>query len=528
MSRLAGYARVSTEKQAERFSIDAQKRILMDYAQREGHSIELFIDAGISGETIPARPEFQRLLREVTAGRFDVVLAVDADRYSRASDLSDWQTIKRTFRKAGIRWGTPSQWMHESEFVTDVLSAVSAEEKRKILARTMRGKMESIRKGKYPAANSPFGYRTENGLLLIHEPEAVVVRRMFELALDHTYRSLARRLTDEGVQTPMTMRGDERGGKEWRVATVARILTNPLYTGRATWGKRGRMGNDLIEVAVPWLIDQGMFSEVQKALGRNAKFARRNDRDTYLLKGLIYCSCGRPMYGVRRRANRYYRCSGMPKHECSLPHVRADEAEQAVTDRVLELLEHPEVAASLPDQFTRRDEVMIRLGTIATELGRLPESRHNLIARHAEFIIGASELREHLASLEAKKTRLERERESLADIAAQAKSEELTARRLAQLMSKHADYQRHVLKNIRQFATHAATLGGDPAQQWRALYEDWIEILRTVIRKVNTKADGTLDVEAVVLIQPVAEATVTEKSLAWSSRRKSPTKSLRN
>ena len=133
--RAALYCRVSTAQQTEKFSLDAQRSILADYCKRDGHSAEFFVDAGISGETIAARPEFQRLLREVETGKFDVVLAVDADRYSRASDLTDWQTIKRTFREAGIRWGTPSQWLHDNEFITDINAAVSAEEKRKILVR---------------------------------------------------------------------------------------------------------------------------------------------------------------------------------------------------------------------------------------------------------------------------------------------------------------------------------------------------------------------------------------------------------
>ncbi len=70
MARAALYCRVSTEEQSEHgFGLDAQRRILTEYCQREGHSAEFFVDAGISGETISARPELQQLLREVKAGR---------------------------------------------------------------------------------------------------------------------------------------------------------------------------------------------------------------------------------------------------------------------------------------------------------------------------------------------------------------------------------------------------------------------------------------------------------------------------
>jgi DNA invertase Pin-like site-specific DNA recombinase len=266
--RAACYCRVSTSAQAEKFGLDAQRRILVGHCQREGHSAEYFIDDGVSGETISARPEFQRLLREAKAGRFHVVLAVDADRYSRASDLSDWQTIKKTFREAGVRWGTPSQWMHDSEFVTDVLSAVSAEEKRRILARTMRGKAEAVRRGKYLTPIPPIGYRVEEKRLKVDAAGARLVKRMFRMTLaGATIRSIARRLNAEGVPT-------HQGGREWWRSTVSLVLHNALYTGEGLWGKRSKTGAEPIRVTVPRIIDREMFDTVQRMIARRVSLGR--------------------------------------------------------------------------------------------------------------------------------------------------------------------------------------------------------------------------------------------------------------
>jgi site-specific DNA recombinase len=266
---------------------------------------------------ISARPEFQRLLREVKAGRFDIVLAVDADRYSRASDLTDWQTIKRTFREAHVRWGTPSQWMGDSEFITDVLSAVSADEKRKILARTQRGIREAVRQGRYFAANAPFGYRAEKGTILVNEAEAAVVRRIFDMAFHGTsIRSISLKLTAEGVPSPMAMRGDVRQGRGWRLTTVARILHNPIYTGVAEWGKTQRLDkssvvprpqNERIQVKVPAIIDASRFATVQANVKRHSTFLPHNQRRTYLLKGLFFCECGRRMSGTAWHGRRRLR-----------------------------------------------------------------------------------------------------------------------------------------------------------------------------------------------------------------------------
>lgn len=64
--RVAIYARVSTTEQAEEgYSIDEQIRVLREYCEREGYTIyDEYIDRGISGKNITARPAVQRLLAD--------------------------------------------------------------------------------------------------------------------------------------------------------------------------------------------------------------------------------------------------------------------------------------------------------------------------------------------------------------------------------------------------------------------------------------------------------------------------------
>src|SRR5205809_968283 len=107
--KAALYVRVSTEAQTEKFSLPAQRRILTEYAERQKWEYEIYEDAGISGETLDARPAMQRLLWDVAAGRVGVALAMELTRFSRSRDLFDWLTIRKTFRTAGIQWGTPQQ-----------------------------------------------------------------------------------------------------------------------------------------------------------------------------------------------------------------------------------------------------------------------------------------------------------------------------------------------------------------------------------------------------------------------------------
>ena len=79
------YARVSTDEQARSgYSIDDQKRTLLDHAEREGWQVvEVIEDDGFSGAT-PTRPGIRRIYELAEAGEIDVVLATKRDRYFRS------------------------------------------------------------------------------------------------------------------------------------------------------------------------------------------------------------------------------------------------------------------------------------------------------------------------------------------------------------------------------------------------------------------------------------------------------------
>src|ERR1041384_3598148 len=84
--RCAIYARVSTEAQREKHTIDSQLRLLPEYATQRGWTIvEEYVDNGFSGETIEGRPAFSRLLDDATRQLFDVVLVIDEDRITRSN-----------------------------------------------------------------------------------------------------------------------------------------------------------------------------------------------------------------------------------------------------------------------------------------------------------------------------------------------------------------------------------------------------------------------------------------------------------
>lgn len=447
--RAALYVRVSTEKQTERYSLPAQHRALQEFCERQGWPYEVYEDAGISGETIDARPAMLRLLEDARAQRFTVALAVEMERFSRSEDLFDWLVIKKTFREAGVRFGTPAQVFDpaddEDDFLTDLFGALSKREKKKILVRMQRGKIEAARRGRYIGSFAPYGYSLENGTLSVEETEAQKVRLIFSLLVrdGKSTREIVRTLTRRGITA--------RKGGRWGRSSVRRVLTNPVYVGRAFYNRRqrvaieGRRGkqvrprpeSDWVLIPVPRVVSDELFDQAQERLKKNSVLSPRNQKLRYLLKGLVRCAeCGRAMYAVPIHGKPYYRCAGKSKLVASPPclsrSVSADRLEKFVWNQLGTLLQKPgtilaEARRWKESRITERDEMQLRLEYVLKALQGLSDERQRVLVLHREGYASLDDVRGQFDQIDRKRTGLETERKILeVRLAGQTVNEEQT------------------------------------------------------------------------------------------------------
>jgi site-specific DNA recombinase len=101
-SRAAGYARVSTDRQAERQTIEQQVERLQAYAQQQGWALpaeHLYRDDGWSGARLD-RPALDRLRDAVNRGDVEVVLITSPDRLARRHAYQVW--LLEEFERAGV------------------------------------------------------------------------------------------------------------------------------------------------------------------------------------------------------------------------------------------------------------------------------------------------------------------------------------------------------------------------------------------------------------------------------------------
>ena len=227
------YAELSIEETLKR-----HEAILDKLARDRGYHIAKTYYEVVSGESIAARPEIQKMLEEVSAGFYTGVLVIDLERLARGNG-ADQAYISQVFQFSGTKIITPLKVYDPSnEFDEEYFEFglfMSRREYKTINRRLIRGRDSSASEGKYIGSIPPYGYRRvklerEKGYTLEpHPEEAKVVKKIFELYTNYSgTKVIANYLNDREVPT--------RHGGLWSYATISNIITNPVYMGKIRRG----------------------------------------------------------------------------------------------------------------------------------------------------------------------------------------------------------------------------------------------------------------------------------------------------
>lgn len=318
-------SRADTEAEArgEGETLARHKAVLSALARRNKHAITQWYPEVVSGETISARPEMQRLLADVGAGKWAGVYVMEVERLARG-DTSDQGLVAQAFKYSNTRIITPNKTYDPSnEFDEEYFEFslfMSRREYKTINRRIQAGRMQSVREGKYICSRPAYGYRKvklegEKGYsLAVDEKEAEVVRQIFDWYVNGDggermgITRIAARLHDLRVPT-----GEQ--GRTWKPCRIHRILTNEVYIGKIRWGrvktrrgltesgieKRLEMTNnyELHDGLHDAIIDEKTFNRAQAIAKSRTNVPVRKDHEiSNPLIGILVCrACGHVMRG---------------------------------------------------------------------------------------------------------------------------------------------------------------------------------------------------------------------------------------
>lgn len=318
-------ADLEAEARGEGETLKRHEKILLELAKKLNLNVTKIYREIVSGETIAARPVMQELLADVEKGMWEGVLVVEVERLARG-DTMDQGLVAQTFKYSGTKIITPMKiYDPNNEFDEEYFEFglfMSRREYKTINRRLQRGRMVSVKDGKYLGNVPPYGYRrkkleNDSGYTLEPDPdEAKIVELIFK------WYTGPERLGVTKIRNRLNeMKIPTRKGGDWTEATIRDILSNPVYIGKIRWKARpqvkkminGEMvksrprAKDAIIVngLHPAIIDEETFNLAQKYLAENPHLPiPTRYKVANPLAGLVVCGiCGRKMkrrpYGGR-------------------------------------------------------------------------------------------------------------------------------------------------------------------------------------------------------------------------------------
>lgn len=225
--RVAAYCRVSMETERLKHSLSAQISHYSAYIQRNPEWIYsgVYADDAVSGTGTDKRDEFNRLVADCEAGLVDIVLVKSISRFAR--NTVDLLETVRHLKDIGVDVWFEEEGIHsadgDGELMLTILASFAQEESRSISENCKWGIRKRYERGESRGCKI-YGYRTKKGKLVIHEEEAAVVRRIFQMFLDgDSCYIIGQKLTAEGIRS--------YAGKKLCGEVISGMIRQEKYTG---------------------------------------------------------------------------------------------------------------------------------------------------------------------------------------------------------------------------------------------------------------------------------------------------------
>jgi site-specific DNA recombinase len=453
------YARVSSDRQKENHTIASQTAALLAHASAHEYAVPaewVFEDEGYSGAVL-ARPGLEALRDLAAEGQIGAVLIYSPDRLSRKYAYQI--LLAEELARCGVELiylKSPAGATPEDQLVVQFQGMIAEYERAQIAERSRRGKRHKAQQGTVNVlSGAPYGYRyvrkseSSSAYYEVIETEAQVVRMVFEVYTQQrlSINAIARLLNERRIPT-------RSATTRWERSTVWGMLRNPAYCGKACYGKteqrprqritrplRQRNGvasrdsasherprQEWIEVPVPALVTEEVFSLAQEQLQKNAHHSPRRTIEPTLLQGMLVCQqCGYALYRTSTRTSKqkinYYRCIGSDGYRrlkgpvCANRPIRQDSLDRIVWDEIIRLLDDPSLIQS---EIDRRRQTALesnplrkREEDLRREQARLEKCSERLIIAYQEALVTLPQLRQRMPELHRQIHAVEAELHSL-------------------------------------------------------------------------------------------------------------------
>lgn len=448
------YVRVSTDDQSDRGTIQAQIEFARKYCDLHEIPIsKIYQDDGVTG-TLPLqdRPAGSQLLQDAKNGLYDTLLVYKLDRLGRATRVI--LNAIHDLEAYGVKLKSMTEPFDTSDasgrFLLTILAGVADLERSNILERMWIGANRAAREGKWLGGIVPYGYvKNEQGMLEINDKpipglnmsEADVVRLIYKLITEEKWptKKIADHLNALNVPPSYALHGTGKrqaatAGK-WYFGRVLSMLRNSTYMGIHRYGKRtSKKNREIIERAVPAIVDEETWNNAQQTLTGNLLTATRNRKYNYLLRGLLRCgNCNYSYHGTNSKNVFFYLCNGRYtpsklEERCTSKSLNMQWLDNAVWNDCIAYINNPgivldKIAEQEKEEKDYTSEKQAEIFSLEKQLATKDEEKERILGLFRRNLISTSDVEKQLDSIAREKATLQ---ERINDLSAQLQQKEKT------------------------------------------------------------------------------------------------------
>lgn len=414
------YCRISRLKeQGKDKSINDQKLLGIAKAKKLGYDYELYIDEGLSAasDNIEDRPEFKRLLEDMSLGKLYAIYGYDQSRFERnpqvhylfVNGIKEHISEYYTELDGLLDLNNP-----QVELMSNIVSVFNEYHVTMTKLKVKSVLIRNAREGKAHGTTA-YGYtKDEQGYLIIDKEEAEVVRKIYDLSLSGLgTRKIANQLNEEGIPTrynklnkgTLTTKNKytnvERTVRKkdinWSPNTIRSMIKNSLYKGERVY--QGEI------IQVPAILTPSKWQQVNDNFTHNKSKSSKSNLYNYLLKGKMRCGkCGRNYYGRTRadKKDHTYICSSrrITDGNCGNRGINIDKIEDFIWNRII----NSDLFLKILKRDLDFDEVKLKSNEVEvnkrlTDLKTLETKRKRLISIYTNGTIDEDDLQHQLGEL---------------------------------------------------------------------------------------------------------------------------------
>ena len=366
--RVAAYCRVSSNSADQLNSYTRQLSAYKAMVEKrpDWELVDIFADEGISGTSTDKRTEFLRMIKLCELKQIDLVITKSVSRFAR--NVKEALEYVRKLKLLGVGVMFEKEGINTcslaDEMLLNTFAAIAQEESVSISQNIKMANRKRMAAGEYKNASTAYGFERVDGKLVPYEPEAAVVKRIYESFLNGLSTvKIADMLKNERIPT-------KQGKFGWRDYHIAEIIRNEKNVGDSMFQKKMTVGFPFKLIknrgeedkyytmnTHEGIVNRETYEAANELLQKKReKFSAKTDKKEYVFSKVFHCSaCGSVIIRKRSKGCERWCCKAHANDSkrCNAHYIQTDRIEDGFITIINNLRFGSETIEYIENEYVR-------------------------------------------------------------------------------------------------------------------------------------------------------------------------------